>query len=386
MNRSRVGRMFLLVIVLGWVGSAWAEQDFRQMDIFVAGENGVHTYRIPALISTSKGTLLAFSEARKQSSGDQTPTDLVLKRSFDHGTTWQPTQIVVKGIGREAIMNPTPVVDGRDGTIVLLCNRVPSVHVQYKPGAIRVLVLKSTDDGKTWSPPLDITEQVSDPKSWASLGVGPGGGLQISGGRLLIPFWHFEAGLEGDNVTNVIYSDDQGQSWKGTEWVPGYGNESQLVELSDGALMFNIRATSGGDCQTHHRRKVALSSDGGMTWSQVYLDQALITPCCQGSLVRFSRTTDDYAKNRLLFSNPAHTSKRVNLTVRLSYDEGKSWPISRTVYPGPSAYSSLSLLSDDRVAVLYERGQAHPYEKISLALFNLEWLSNGKDQLRRATK
>lgn len=372
----------LATAILGG-GTASAEPTIFQTDVFVAGESSVHTYRIPAVVTSVKGTLLAFAEARKQSSGDQTPTDLVLKRSLDNGKNWQPMQVVVKGKDREAIMNPTPVIDRTNGAILLLCNLFPDIFTQYKPGAGRQLVLRSTDDGITWSSPLDITEQISDPKYWASLCVGPGVGIQISGGRLVVPSWHFEAGLDGTFVDNLIYSDDGGQTWGKTPLVPGFGDESQVVELSDGSLMLNIRATGGGGCETHHRRKVAISSDGGRSWSKVYLDEALITPCCQGSILRYTRRSDGYTKNRLLFSNPAHTSQRLNMTVRLSYDEGRSWPLARTIHAGPSAYSCLTVLDDDTLGVIYETGKSL-YGKIRFARFNLEWLSHGKDRLAKA--
>lgn len=382
MSRSKIVALLLLSAVPVGAAIAKAEATIHQTDVFVAGEDNVHTYRIPAIVTTLKGTLLAFCEARKQSSGDQTPTDLVLKRSLDKGKSWQPMQIVVKGNRSEAIMNPTPIVDRTDGTILLLCNLFPNIHIQYKPGAGRQLVLRSTDDGITWSSPLDITEQISDPRSWASVCVGPGVGIQISSGRLVVPFWHFEAGLDGTFLDNLIYSDDRGYTWKKTPLVPGFGDESQVVELADGSLMLNIRATGGGQCETHHRRKVAISFDGGETWSKVYRDEALITPCCQGSILRYTLKSDGYSRNRLLFSNPAHISKRVNMTVRLSDDEGQSWPLSRTINAGPSAYSCLTVLSDDTMGVIYETGD-FLYEKIRFARFNLEWLSHGQDRLTR---
>lgn len=370
------------LLVIGLSAAAQAEPLFQQTDVFVAGDGNVHTYRIPAVIVTQKGTVLAFSEARKVSQGDQTPTDMVLRRSFDQGATWQKTQIVVPGQGREAIMNPTPVIDKHDGAILLLCNRHPSVHVQYKPGAIRLLLVKSTDDGASWSDPVDLTKQVTDPNKWeAGLGVGPGVGIQASSGRLVVPFWHFEPGLEGDFLDRIIYSEDHGQTWKRGDPVPGFGNESQVVELADGSLMLNIRATSGGGCRQNHRRKIAISRDGGLTWPEAYLDRALVTPCCQGSFLRYTRAGEGRSRNRVLFSNPGHASERINMSVRLSYDEGTNWAVSKSVNGGPSAYSCLTVLSDGTIGLVYETGESHPYEKIRFARFSLQWLTNGKDQL-----
>jgi sialidase-1 len=350
------------------------------VDVFAKGDRGVDTYRIPGMVVTKKGTILAFCEARKESSGDQTPTDMDLRRSFDGGASWQATQVVVKGQGPEAIMNPTPVVNRRDGSILLLCNRFPDVNSQFKPGAVRQLLLKSVDDGQSWSKPVDITDQVSDPKTWASLCVGPGMGIEMLSGRLVVPFWHHQGGGQRDFIDNVIYSDDEGNSWQRGNAVSGFGDESQVVELADGSLMLNIRSTR--DCagdQGHHRRKVAISRDGGVNWSKVTLDETLITPCCQASILRYSLKKEGADKNRLLFSNPASTSERVNMTIRLSYDEGKTWPIAKTVYSGPSAYSCLAVLSDGTIGLLYETGQSHRYEKIVFARLSLEWLTEGKD-------
>ena len=143
----------LLATAMLSAGTARAQPAILQTDVFAAGESSVHTYRIPAIVTSLKGTLLAFAEARKQSSGDQTPTDLVLKRSLDKGKNWQPMQVVVKGKDQEAIMNPTPVIDRTNGAILLLCNLFPDIFTQYKPGSGRQLVLRSNDDGMTWSPP-----------------------------------------------------------------------------------------------------------------------------------------------------------------------------------------------------------------------------------------
>lgn len=384
---SRTVIVLLLARVLLIFSDSRAEPLFRQVDVFLKGEQGVHTYRIPGMVVTSKGTVLAFCEARKDSSGDQTPTDMVLKRSEDGGASWQPLQVVVKGRGLEAIMNPTPVVNRRDGSVLLLCNRFPDVNSQFKPGAVRQLVLKSVDDGKTWSAPVDISGQVSDTSAGASLCVGPGMGIQTRTGRLVVPFWHHEGGGEPDLLDSVIYSDDDGKRWKRGATVSGFGDESQVVELADGSLLFSIRSTR--DCagdRGHRRTKVAFSRDGGISWSQASLDDALISPCCQASILRYSLKREGADKNRLLFSNPAHISKRVNMTVRVSYDEGKSWPVARSVYEGPSAYSCLGVLSDGTIGVLFETGESHAYEKIAFARLNLEWLTHGRDQPQKSAR
>ena len=364
-----------IVVLSGLAGVVQAEPFFQQKDIFIGGLDNVNTYRIPAVIVTQKGTILAFCEARKQSSSDQSPTDLVLKRSFDNGVTWQPTRVVVPGKGDEAIMNPCPVIDGSDGTIFLLCNYFPDNKSQFKAGAVRQLVLKSTDDGEKWSEPFDITEQVSDPKTWSSLCSGPGVGIQTTSARLVIPCFHHEEGSNLRYVSNVIYSDNHGLTFKSGKNVPGSGSECQVVELVDGALMLNIRSRS--------YREVSLSTDGGLIWSDKTQDCTLIEPTCQGSILRYTKQSDGFTKNRILFSNPAHKKLRVNMTVRLSYDEGKTWPVSKLICAEQSAYSCLTVLSDGTIGLLYEAGKYRYSEKITFARFSLEWLSDGKDKLNK---
>ncbi|MBN2377514.1 MAG: exo-alpha-sialidase [Sedimentisphaerales bacterium] len=352
-----------------------AEPLFQQTEVFISGQDNVNIYRIPGLITTQKGTVLAFCEARE--GGDQTPTDMVLKRSFDNGQTWGPMQIIIKHEGTQALMNPCPLIDQSDGTIYLFCNLFPKeFKVQRVPGAVRQLWTKSTDDGASWSDAVDITEQVTHIETWAGICSGPGVSIQTTTGRFIVPCWHFETGKGNDNFSsNICYSDDHGLTWHIGSNVAGYGDESQIVELADGTIIHNIR-----DCTTPHTRKVALSSDSGKTWSEPYQDQTLITPCCQASILRYTKISEGYAKNRILFSNPGSTKSRENLTVRISYDEGKSWAISKSVSKGYSGYSCLTVLPDNTIGVLYEAGGT-PW-RISYARFNLEWLSDGRDRLQ----
>jgi sialidase-1 len=348
----------------------------EQKDLFISGLDDVNVYRIPALITTQKGTLLAFCEARE--GNDQSPTDLVMKRSFDNGRTWTPMQVVDHGKkpGAVAMMNPTPVIDQSDGTIIMLYNSFPGLEVaeqyttQYIPGVVRQLVTKSTDDGATWSEPEDVTEQVSDP-TWSCLCVGPGVGIQTSSGRLVIPWFHSR---KADvTIAGAIYSDDHGKTWQCGDTVEEPGSECQVVELVDGSLMLNIRAED--------YREISLSSDGGETWSEKSQDKTLIEPTCQASILRYSRQDDGFSKNRILFCNPAHESKRENMSVRLSYDEGKTWPIAKQIRAEWSAgYSCLTVLADGTIGLLYESG-THTTDTICFSRFSLEWLTDGEDTL-----
>lgn len=331
------------------------------VDVFVRGQEGYHTYRIPALIVSAKGTLLAFCEGRKRSAADHGDIDLMLRRSTDGGRTWGPLQLVYEegGDAEITIGNPCPVLDRHTGILWLPFCR-DNRHV---------LVTHSTDDGQTWAEPVDITPAVKDPHWWW-VATGPGVGIQMRDGRLVVPG---DRKYDGDGQTcyysHILYSDDHGATWHlGGAAGPGCG-ESQVVELADGSLMLNMRNVG----TPHKERAVALSRDGGLSWSEVWHDPALIEPQCQASLLRYTQPPQP-GDGRLLFSNPASQERRVRMTVRLSPDEGRTWPIAKVLHEGPAAYSCLAVLPDGDIGCLYECGERSSIERITFAHFPLQWL------------
>ena len=355
-----------------------AADNLTQEAVFVAGQGGYHSYRIPAVIASAKGTLLAFCEGRKEGRGDSGNIDLVLRRSSDGGQTWGALQLVADD-GPNTIGNPCPVVERRSGVIWLPVthnlgsDKEDAIKAGTGQGTRTVWVCKSTDDGLTWSKPVEITSTVK-PKEWSWYATGPGNAIQLSSGRLLVPCDHRVLGSDVLR-SHVIYSDDLGENWKLGGVLDDKTNECAVVELSDGSLLLNMRSYHGKKC-----RAIATSHDGGLTWSEVKLDPALPDPVCQGSLIRYS-TRAAQGMNRLLFSNPAST-KREKLTVRLSLDEGRTWPMGRELTPGPAAYSSLVVLpktntdqTDQWIGCLYERGEKSAYETITFARFSLKWLT-----------
>lgn len=358
-------RFLPLVIVLASGVSAAADAP-TQAPIFVAGEKGYRTYRIPSLLVSAKGTLLAFCEGRKSGRGDAGDIDLVLRRSLDGGKTWQPLQVVWND-GANTCGNPCPVVDRSTGTIWLLLTHnlgkdtEAQIIDQKSEGTRTVWVTKSTDDGVTWAKPVEITAQVK-PKDWTWYATGPGVGIQTKAGRLVIPCDNKVAGTKA-RQSHVIYSDDRGATWKLGGVVGPNCNESQIVELTDGSLLLNMRSYLA-----NNRRLIAHSKDGGLTFTKPVEDAALIEPVCQASIVRSAGE-----KSRLVFSNPAST-KREKMTVRVSHDEGKTWPVAQLLHAGPAAYSCLAVLPDGTIACLYERGDKNAYETITLARFTMDWL------------
>ena len=371
---------------------ATADEPFlEQQDLFVSGDgqppfdnfNNYYTYHVPAMIVSAKGTVLVFCEGRKTSTGDAGDLDLLLRRSFDGGKTFEPIQLVHEEGGAEKITigNPCPVVDA-EGTIHLLFCRNTS----------RVYHRKSTDDGETFSEPIEITQVFYDYRDqfpWTRAVPGPGHGLLTRNGRLVMPMWINDR--SGHNYRSVvIYSDDNGATWMPGGIVPPddqltspYNNdlcECSIVEAADGSLLLNMRVSNHRRNKVR-RRAVAASHDGGISWSQPTLNQDLVSPVCHAVWCRYSFPEDDQP-SQILFSNPATTSHRVQMTVKLSYDEGKTWPVARELNAGASTYSDLAIADDKTILCIYHNSEnrrtAYP-AKLTLARFNLEWLTGGNE-------
>ena len=336
------------------------KQTFEKQQLFAAGHDGYHTYRIPALAVTTRGTVLAFCEARKNNSADHGDVDLVLRTSHDGGRTWTP-MIVVADDGGHTIGNPCPVVDRETGTIWLT----------YCRDNQEILVSHSKDDGQNWSPPVAITPQAKK-KEWHWVGTGPGHGIQLTSGRLLIPAWaDATANLGESQLSYVFFSDDHGATWSlGGSLDQNASDECEVLERTDGSLYMNMRSR-----QNRILRAFATSNDGGLTWSRVEYDPQLPELSCQGSTIRFSdpRLHD---RSRVLFAAPASTSDRSMLTIRMSYDDGRTWPVARAIEQGSAAYSDLAVTLERTILLCYE---SHNYQQLTLARFEVGWLSAGKD-------
>ena len=354
--------------------TALSSQSVPLIDVFVGGQDGYPAYRIPALVTTKRGTLLAFAEARA-TLRDHAENDIVLKRSTDHGRTWGPMQLIDED-GTNALNNPTAVVIRETGRVLLMYQHYAKGFDEHKaepgydgPRVCRTFLTHSDDDGAKWSEPREVTRQVKRPTVATSTATGPGIGIQLArgkhAGRILMPF---NQGPYGAWRVYAAFSDDGGETWRYGDSAPegtkGFANEVQFVELSD-SVMLNAR-NQGGD----KLRKIAVSLDGGETWSATRNDPVLIEPVCQASLLRHPNNNDP-SKDVFLFSNPGTQSARTNGTIRLSRDEGKTWPVSRVLYPGSFAYSCLTSLPDGSVGCLFERDSM---KKISFARITLDWV------------
>ena len=354
-----------------------AEKPIETQALFRKGVDGYNNIRIPAICVTKAGTLLAFAEGRE--AGDKGDIDLIMRRSVDGGRTWSGIEVIWDDRDNTC-GNPCPVVDLETGTIWLFLtwNFGSDSETAIMTGKSRhsrsPWISYSNDDGKTWAKPKELPHLRN--KEWTWYATGPGNAIQLargpSKGRLVIPANHADRiTAERDSKTyrsHIIYSDDHGKSWHLGAIQEPLTNESTVVELADGSVMQNMRSYHGKG-----NRAVAVSGDAGISFAPVYLDDGLQSPVCQANILRYSWPEEN--QSRILFSSPTG-EKREGITVRLSYDEGKTWPVSKMIYEGPGAYSNMVRLPNGNVGLLVEIGESSPYETISFITFDINWLEH----------
>ncbi len=370
----------------------------EKQNLFEARTNGYYTYRIPGMITTRNDVVIVTTEARPGVGGDYDFNDVLMRRSTDGGRTFEP---FVK------LVDHTTYGDGPASNFVMIpdheSDRVVAVfHHDYA----RAFSLYSDDDGATWSEPVEITATLDAFKRdypWQVCANGCGCGLQLRNGRMIIPVWLSDgSGTEmgkhrghRPSLVASIHSDDCGATWQRGEIVCRHGDEvagetvinpseTIAVELADGGVMFNIRSESA-----IHRRLTAISPDGATGWNGQRWDKALLEPVCMASLLRYDWPANGQP-GRILFSNPDNLEQtmthwacdRKRLTVKMSLDDGQTWPVARLLEEGPSAYSALARLADGTILCLYECGAGtHMCDTgcLRLARFDLDWLlANGK--------
>lgn len=340
------------------------------------GYDGVHSYRIPGLVTSKKGTLLAVYDVRRNKSGDlQGDIDVGLSRSTDGGETWEPMKIIMdmekwgglpedqNGIGDPAIL--VDDVTGIIHVVGLWIHGKPGVAawISSQPGIApeetgQLMIVSSEDDGLTWSAPKNITQPLKDP-SWHLFLAGPGMGITMKDGTLVFAAQFKDA----DKVphSTIIHSRDRGQSWSIGKGARSNTTESQVAELSDGSLMLNMRDDRGGS------RAVMVTRDLGETWEEHSSNRsALIEPICMGSLI----VTSNGDQSLMLFSNPNATDGRYNITIKTSFDEGHTWPEGNQILLDQEkgwGYTCLTRVDEDHIGILYESSQANmTFQKIPL--------------------
>ncbi len=368
-----VGACILLI-----ASSGMGKPQIDKVTVFKAGQDGYHTYRIPTIVRAKNGDLLAFAEGRKNNAADHGDIDIVLKRSSDEGKTWGAMELVQDD--EEAptdhvwIGNPTPIVDHSNpqhpGRIWLVFTRSNA----------QMFVTSSDDNGKTWSKRRDISPETMKPE-WDWCAAGPVHGIQLEkgphAGRLVAPCDHqIKPGKMWGS--HIVYSDDHGATWQlgGVDSReaddPLHPNECVAVELVDGRVYVNTREHLGSDPAT---RAIAYSSDGGKTFDAPFVAEPNITtPVVQNSIVRLARADDGDGKNILIYSGPGHATKRQDLTILVSEDEGETWGRKTLLHAGPTAYSDLVKLDDKHFGVIFEAGQ-RLYDEILFAKVSMNDLN-----------
>lgn len=352
---------------------------YGQTPVFVSGMEGYKSFRIPAILRMGDGQLLAFAEGRRAGGGDFGDIEIVLKRSRDKGRSWSAIQTVADYDKLQA-GNPAPVLDNTDpafpkGRLFLFFNTGNNHEGEVRKGkGLREVWYKtSTDAGVTWSAPVNITAQVHRPKQpqtspeydfkedWRSYANTPGHAMQLKfgkyRGRIFVAANHSMGDPKPDFTdyyAHGFYTDDHGKSFKLSENIsfPG-GNESTATEISGGRVMFNAR-NQKGDVRV---RIVAVSSSGGMKWDTTFFDKNLPDPVCEGSIITIGKNGK---QNILAFSNAADSEERDNLTLRISFDDGKTWAKSYLVDKAGNgekdytAYSDLVQTGKNGIGILYE--------------------------------
>jgi sialidase-1 len=390
-------------VILSCVAGPLAAAPFiEKQDLFTAGEDPAYNiYHIPGIVVTAKGTVLAWCEARKRPAGvsDWDDIRILLRRSTDDGKTWSAPKSIANVDGPKQ-KNPFALkmknVDPNDVTYnnpVLIADKDGTVHMLFCLEYMRVFYQRSEDDGISWSKPSEITvafEAFKKDYDWKVLATGPNHSIQLKTGRLVVPVW-LSTGTGGNahrpSVTATIYSDDFGKSWHASEiavpcteeWINP--NETVAIELNDGRVMLNVRSESKA-----HRRLITTSKDGATGWSTPKFDDALLEPICMGGIVRYNHDS----KSLILFSNPHNLDKekgkaepgknrdRKKVSVKISHDEGQTWPVNKLIEDGPSMYSDIAVTQASTILCFYGRGTKPGFAGagLTLARFNLEWLTS----------
>lgn len=326
------------------------------VEVFTSGQDGYACMRVPSIVTSNKGTILAFCEGRRDSCSDEGDIDIILRRSTDGGRTWRPVQVLAND-NRNPCKNPVPVVLPT-GRILLLWLWNKWISNKDERTTRKVYITHSDDDGLTWHNSREITSQVYGP-GWTWYGLGPCHGmvktLSPAAGRIIVPARH--GGGKGiKQRAHIIYSDDGGQTWAiGGISPQDATGEATAAELGDGGIMLNSRSRV-------KRRIVSISRDGGMTFESSELS-SLIEPQngCQASLITYAFHPST-SQATLLFSNPMDSQNRTNGRLRLSLNNGRTWN-NGFLYSNPSpafsGYSDITVLPNRDVGILFESGDSY---------------------------
>ena len=363
-----------------------AMQDPVRIPLYEMEEAGSKYYRIPALTQAADGALVAIADKRGDALGDlPNIISIVSKRSTDGGKTWSDMSSVAQGdtVAKCGYGDAVVIADEKRGNLVAVYSGNNGLWQSNEESLIRTYTSISTDNGKTWGAVTDITDQVYGGVYGEGirygLFTGSGSGVQLKHGKhagriMLVVAARNDATWGGTMSNYAIYSDDGGITWHASK-NPGCtdGDESKVVELSNGDVLMSIRNRHKGD------RLFSISTDGGESWSEPKYNATLPAPACNGDIVAYTHN----GKNLLLHSLPASRTTRENVTVYVSEDNGETWTAKRCIYKGYSAYSSLQVLDDGTIGIIVEEGKwdgGLPGEdgfNLGYYHFTLDWLMAG---------
>ena len=349
-----------------------AEGIIEYHDLFnTTMEEGVSCYRIPAIVTAPNGDIVAAIDERVENCADlngNKDINIVARRSSNNGKTWSDIETVIDFPFGQSASDPSMIVDRVTNDIFLFYNYMDLVN---ENGVYNLHVMKSANNGKTWSEPEDITSQITKPE-WRKdfKFITSGRGEQTQSGKLLHTMVNLKNGL------HLFGSVDHGKTWFFIDTPINPADESKVMELADGTWMINSRI--------HHKgmRIVHTSKDEGKTWKTKEEPQ-LTDPGNNASFIRYTNVADGYNKNRILFSNANDKKDRKNLTVRVSYDEGQTWSEGKTIYKGSAAYSSMTILQNGDIGVFFEKDG---YTENVFVSFSLDWLTDGEDTYAQPSK
>lgn len=352
---------------------AQGQDSLRKTELWRANEAGVFAHFVYGLAVTREGTILAFAEARVSDGKDDGPHHIVMKRSADGGNTFSASQVLLNSRHGQSWANPTIVQDKKTGELFLF------YALNHKNDSSQVFYITSTDDGLTWQGAKEVTHLFAgNQQGWTFHLPGPGHGIQLKNKRLIVPVWHRKsvsfAAADRKYGVNCIYSDDHGKTWKSGGDAPvGEFNESQIVEKTNGDILLLGRTHSpeNGSFQAK-----VISRNRGASWSApLVYDEGLAGAVCDIGLTRYS-----LEPNIILVSQPASPKKRRDLTIRLSRNEGATWPVSKLLQQGSATYSDLAVLPDGTIVCLYGHGgNSHMPDVVSLACFSLKWILGNEE-------
>lgn len=355
------------------------------------GDDGSIYWRIPAIVRTKDGTIITACDKRGKSNADLAePIQIAIRVSHDDGYTFEPTQIIAGTGEKYGYSDPSLVCDRETGAVLCVFNAGNRFQSSTATDQIRQVYCISYDNGRTWSDPIDFTNQIYGKdcddlvrKTWHAAFVTSGSGIQLRNGAIAFPvvFRKDYNTRETNYPVHLAWTTDLGRTWTiGAQSLTG-GDETKIVQLDNGSILASVRQP-----QNIGKRLFVISNDNGDHWEYPYNVTELVDPGCNGDIKRYTSTLDGYDRSRLLHTNQYHQSSRSNLTIRVSYDEGNTWKYTKQLDPGLSAYSAIEIAGNGDILVYYEKEHSQKGYDMALMRVTLDYITDGEDKYTPPTK